>query len=483
MAPAFIGREAELEQLRQFLESPEPSIFAVYGRRRIGKTFLIRKALEGRKFLLFEGLEDRPPEEQISSFMIQLDRQLDEQNRAQAPTIAGAPATWTEAFLAMFDAISDDPCPIVLDELQWMASYRNELVTELRLVWSTQLSLVRGQKLLLCGSIASFMINDVINSSSLYGHIDDSIELTGFKLSETRQLLRGRGVDEVMHAQMLTGGVAKYLRLLKKFPSVHLAMDKLAFTRNGYLTTEYNRLFTSHFGKNPAFEKIVRALAEHPYGMFREDIAEATGITLGGQLTDQLRDLESAGFISAATPFNKDWKSRQIKYFLTDAYTRFYFSFILPNMDAIRAQPRTEIFPAISQTSAYDSWLGRAFEYLCMQHATILAEVLGFSGIRYKMGPYFAPARKKGDGVQADLVFDRADDVVTLCEMKCSNSPIGTDIIAEVERKVALIEPIADGKTIQRVLILYGRATKNLLDQGYFYRIIDAPATFLASKK
>lgn len=328
MAPNFVGREAELEQLREFLASPESSILTIHGRRRVGKTFLIRKALEGRKFLIFEGLEGRSREDQIASFMLQLNRQLDAQNRTQAPATTAVPATWTEAFLAMVDSISDDPCPIVLDELQWMAGCRNELVSKLRLVWSTQLSLWEGQKLLLCGSIASFMIDDVINSSALYGHVDENIELSGFKLTETRQLLGGWDVDELMQAQMLTGGVAKYLRLLKEFPSVQLAMDRLAFTRNGYLTTEYDRLFTSHFGRNPASGRILRALAEHPHGLFREGLSEATGISLGGQLSEQLRDLESAGFISATTPFNMGWESRQIKYLLTDAYTRFYFSFI-----------------------------------------------------------------------------------------------------------------------------------------------------------
>lgn len=478
MQEEFIGRHDELGKLGQFLAFPASAVAVIYGRRRIGKTLLIRQALRGRDILFFEALEERPRREQISHFMFQLNRQLEAANRPRMPT-ATAPETWKEAFLELFEVIRANPCPVVFDELQWMANYRHELVSDLRFVWDGFLSTLKGQKLVLCGSIASFMLKKVLKSSAFYGRIDSQIELSGFKLKETRELLRNRGIDEIMQAQMLTGGVPKYLRLLTSYSSIHAAVEDLAFTSNGYLTTEYDRLFTSHFAKNPGFEKLMRALPAHPLGLFREALARAGGVTAGGQLSVQLHDLESAGFISATTPFDKGWKSRQVKYMLTDAYTRFYFSFILPNMSKIRAPHRRDLFAAIAQTGAFHAWMGRSFEYLCLQHSDLISQELGFSGIDYSVGPYFLPAQKDVLGIQVDLVFDRADAVLTVCEMKHSRRPIGLEVIQEVDKKVQLLERVVGRKTIQPVLIVYGQPTPALVDAGYFYRIIDASRAFL----
>jgi hypothetical protein len=301
-------------------------------------------------------------------------------------------------------------------------------------------------------------------------------------LAETRELLTGRGVDENVRAQMVTGGVPKYLRLLSEYSSVQLAMQDLAFTPNGYLTTEYERIFTSHFGKNPHFARLVRALAERPLGLFREDLARLAGVTLGGQLTQQLRDLESAGFISTVTPFNKSDESRYIKYFLSDAYLRFYFSFIRPNLQKIRTRQAANLFNGISNSGAYHAWMGRSFEYLCMQHADLIARELGFAGIDFTAGPYFAPARDGNAGVQVDLLFDRADDVLTVCEMKYSRHPPGIEAIEEMGKKLDLLTRIAGRKTLQPVLIVRGKVSQALTAAGYFYRIIDASEAFVRER-
>src|SRR5262249_11056901 len=151
--------------------------------------------------------------------------------------------------------------------------YRHEIVSDLKHVWDRYFSKLPGQKLILCGSIASFMVEKVIKSKALYGRVDTEIELTGFTLANTQQLLAGRGQDEVLEAQMLTGGISKYLRLLVPYPSIQLAMQDLALTRRGYLAMEYQKIFSSHFGRHPEFENIVNLLAEHPLGVFREQIA------------------------------------------------------------------------------------------------------------------------------------------------------------------------------------------------------------------
>lgn len=462
----FIGRKTELARLDRLVRSPDARIAVLYGRRRIGKSVLLQQALQGKAPLFFEALEERGTRDQMDHFILQL--------RLATGHGSGKPRRWTEALLQLHEAIEDNPRPIVFDEFQWMANYRHELVSELKYVWERFLSKLPGQKLILCGSIASFMVEKVVRSSSLYGRIDTELAVHPFKLPETRQMLPDKGIDEILQAHLLTGGVPKYLELLRDHPSVHLAVQELAFKPDGYFTTEYQRIFVSHFGSNPAFEAIVRALAAHPLGLLREELAHQARIALGGRLSSHLRDLESAGFLSADTPFHRGVQSRQIKYFLCDAYLRFYFAFILPNLKKIRAGQGANIFAGISGSGALHAWMGRSFEYLCLQHAQEISRLIGFSAVDFTMGPYFTPARRGAPGLQIDLLFDRADQVITVCEMKYSANTVGVEVIASMQRKIDLLRPVAKGKTIQPVLVVRGHPSRELIDQGYFYRIIQA---------
>jgi uncharacterized protein len=462
----FIGRKNELERLNRFSAAAPPSIAVVHGRRRIGKSLLIQQSLEGKDPLYFEALEERPKRDQINHFMFQL--------QLLTGSSLGKPRLWKEALLELFEIIKDNPRPIVFDEFQWMANYRHELVSDLKFVWDRHFSTLRSQKLILCGSIASFMVEKVLKSKALYGRIETEIELAAFKLHETQQMLPDMGIDEVIEAHMLSGGVPKYLELFRAYPSVHLAMQDLAFRPNGYFTTEYQRIFVSHFGKNADFETIVRVLAAHPLGLLREELARKAKISLGGQLSALLRDLEAAGFLSADTPFHRGEDSRHIKYFLRDAYLRLYFEFIRPNLKKIRADQSVNFPSSIYRSGAFQAWLGRSFEYLCLQHALEIARIAGFSAVEFSVGPYFLPARKSRPGVQVDLVFDRADNVLTVCEMKYSRRAVGIEAIAEMERKIELLQPVSKGKTVQPVLIARSQPSQDLIDRGYFYRIIQA---------
>jgi len=356
--------------------------------------------------------------------------------------------------------------------MQWMANYRNEIVSELKPVWDLRISGIDGITLILCGSIASFMKNKVVKSNAFFGRTDLVIHLKNFLLPDTKAMLKGKGKIEIIEAQMLLGGIPQYLDLIREKPSIRIGIEQLAFTETGYLVDEYERIFLSHFGRNPEYEKIVRVLARHPYGLFRQQISEIGGIDLGGGLTSHLRNLESAGFISSATPFHKGHNSRLLKYFLSDAYLRFYLMFIRPNLKKIKTGVQTDLFAKIAQSGAFRGWMGRSFEYLCIEHTARISELLGFSGIEFSFGPYFNAPGKDSPGVQTDLLFDRQDNVITLCEMKYTLSPIGMDIIEEVERKAEIINNKFKKKTIQKVPIASSKPTRDLVSCGFFYRII-----------
>jgi uncharacterized protein len=464
----FVGRVSELRLLGEFLARQSPGIAVIYGRRRIGKSLLIQKALAGRRALTFEGLENQPKRAQIDAFLFQLARQGGESSAG------GAASNWREALDRVGPLLRKGPTCLVLDEFQWMANYRRDLVSDLKMIWEQSLSQIPGAKLILCGSVASFMTTRVVRSSALYGRVDLELHLKGFHLDEARELLRGKGLDEVIEASLYFDGVPKYLDLVRPYTSVLLGVEEMAFRENGYFVEEYGRIFSSHFGRNPDFRKIIEALAARPEGLFRKALAERAGVEEGGTLSVHCADLESAGFISSVTPCDKGDKSRLIKYLLSDAYMRFYHAFIRPNLRKIRSGAHRDLFTRLAQTGRFHAWRGRAFEHLCLAHTRRIAEILGFSGIDFSVGPYFrAPGRGK-DGLQIDLLFSRADNVISLCEMNCSVAPIGIGIAKEVERKVELLHTEFPSKTIQRVLVVHGQPSRELSQSGYFYRIIKA---------
>ena len=468
----FVGREVELAQLARFLSRKQASVAVIYGRRRIGKSCLIREALGDAPALHFEGLENRPKKEQIQAFLVQLSHQTG------AKAVEQAPRTWREAFLLLEPVLRRQPACVVLDEFQWMANYRVEIVSDLKMVWDQYLSGIPGVSLILCGSIASFMTTKVIRSSALYGRTDTVIHLREFQLHETRSMLPRYGMDELLEAQMVLGGVPKYLELAGEHPSLHLAMDALAFTENGYLATEYDKTFTSHFGRNPEYRSIVEALARHPHGLFRKELAQAAGVEVGGGLSDHLTDLELAGFISSVIPFDKPPTSRLIKYCLSDAYLRFYFAFIRPRLRSTVSGSQRRPFSALTQSGKFQNWRGRAFEHVCTQHARRIAEILGFSGIDYICGPYFRSPRKNVEGLQIDLVFDRADNVMTLCEMKCSRRPVGAAVLTEIAKRAEVLAQEFPTRTIQPVLVLHGEPTPAVVNASLLYAVIQSHELF-----
>jgi uncharacterized protein len=468
----FFGRKKELEKLNSIIDSDRATIGVIFGRRRIGKSELIKKAFTNKRILIFEGLENRPKAVQIDAFLIQLAYQTNqeiERNKVKS---------WREAFIILFDYLRDNPAHLAFDEFQWMANYRHEIVADLKMVWDLYLSRIKGLTLILCGSIASFMITKVLKSKALYGRTDLEIHLKGFLLPETAKMLRDKGSIEIIEAQMIMGGVPKYLDLIKEQPSVHQAIADMAFTDTGYLKKEYERIFISHFGTRPEYEKTVSFLSLYPYGVFRKQISEAIGVLPGGGLTKILSNLESAGFISSSTPFHKNTNSRLLKYRLSDAYLRFYFAFIKPNLKQIESGIPRNLYNRINQTGSYFSWMGRAFEYLCMDHVSRISEILGFSGIDFTYGPFFQSHSREKPGIQIDIAFDRKDNVITLVESKYSQKHVGVSIIQDVEKKAEILKRQFTGKTIQRVLISKSEPSKDLVSSGYFYRIIKAEELF-----
>ncbi len=461
----FVGREKEFKTLRERLNDNTSTITVIYGRRRVGKSELLRQAYNDVPTLYFEGLENQSKSKQLVNFISQLTYQVKAIETPCEPM-----SSWHEAFKLLIPIIRNKNYVIIFDEFQWMANYRQEIISDLKMVWDQYLSRAGKISLILCGSIASFMIKNVIRGKALYGRTDQVIHVKPFTLNEAQKMLPRFLHDELLESYMLVGGIPKYLELVSKYSSLYQALQELAFSENGYFIEEYKRIFLSHFGKNEEYQKIIEILAEYPYGLTRKEIAEHTNIPLGGGLSTFLFNLESSGFIRSYKPLDKDEDTKLKKYCLQDSYLRFYFAFIKPNKNKIESG-QSDIFYRITQSNAFYSYLGRSFEYLCIDHAKKISMLLGFSGIDYSVGPYFESRSSRNQGIQIDLVFNRADKVLSLCEIKYTKTSIGTQVIDETKQKEVLLEK-KYARSIQKVLITKSPPTKDLLNTHYFYKII-----------
>jgi AAA+ ATPase superfamily predicted ATPase len=467
-AETFVGREEELSRLRELAERPGSQVAVVYGRRRVGKTSLIRRAFARERVLCFEGIEGKGTATQIRNFLFQLERQ----SGLSIPRKSEC-SEWTQALSALASCVEGQRVVILFDEFQWTANYRSDLVTSLKMMWDQYLERAGKVTLILCGSIASFLQKKVVQSKAFYGRTNLCIHLEPFQLRDTAKILSGRGWDEVLLAQLLVGGIPLYLKLLQAEDSILAGMGRLAFTETGYFAGEYERIFVSHFGSTGKYPEVLTAIAEKPFGLSRLEIVERTGAAAGGEFTRVLDNLESAGFVGSYVPFDKPDNSRLIRYFISDPFLRFHLAFLVPKRSR-RAPANRGFLEHVVPSPQFRSWLGRGFELLCLDHSAVIAEILGFAGVEYRTGPYFRHG--KGGmlaGVQIDLLFDRADRVVTLCELKYRDARVGIEVTREVAQKIARVPQLA-GKTVQKVLITRSEPTRELVRSGFFSRIIPA---------
>lgn len=462
----FIGRKSEKEYILEAANAGEASILVVYGRRRVGKTELIEHILHGRNLIKLEGVEDGDTQAQMYRVLYQLSKALNDQyiTRMQFKT-------WLELFDFIASKLPSGKCTLYLEELQWLAEYKNELISDLKYVWDNRLRHNPNLLLVLCGSSPSFMRNQVVHSKALYNRSMYEINLTEFSLSEAQEFLGNRAHREVMDAYLTVGGIPEYLKRIKKHSSIQIGICEESFKKNSYFSNEKNRIFISSFASNVHYEEIVDYLSQVKFAS-KQEIEKQLHTKGGGNLTAVLKDLELCGFIERYQPYQAGSNSNMVRYCIADSYLRFYFKFISPLSDRIQ-QGDYNLNPLHTlNKESYQKWLGLSFERFCRNHSQMIATIIGFSAVRYKSGAFFNRTTiKEQMGYQIDLIFDRADYVLTICEIKYTQSKIGVEVIDEFEKKLRLM-PDPKGKTIEKVLISASGATDALLARGYFDRII-----------
>jgi AAA+ ATPase superfamily predicted ATPase len=470
----FIGRRYEWERLSAYGEAIEPIILTVYGRRRVGKTELLEQVYANRNILKFEGIKGKSEDEQRTHLLRQLSKYL------QDPLVAKLQLeTWVEIFELINDKVPDGKWTIYFEEIQWLANYKEDFIAELKFAWDNYFRHREGWIVILCGSSPSFIIQHVVFSKSLYNRSQHELHLKEFGLAETLQFLPKKSKREVMDAYLTVGGIPEYLKWCKTTSSIFTSICQNAFTPDSFFSREYDRIFVSSLAENKHYKEIIEFLANVRFAT-REEIFNHLKITSNGTLTKILKDIELCGFVEKYTPYNLNEKSHLSRYCISDKYLQFYYKFIKP-IDAQIQQGNFKNNPTSAiDLNAYQKWLGFAFERFCRHRHFLIAKILGFHGIHYQSGAFYNKnMQTKEPGFQFDLVFDRNDRVMTLCEIKYSEDKIDTSVIGEFERKRMLL-PNLEKKSLHKVLITTEGASDALIARHYFDRVIVLDDLFAA---
>ena len=456
----FVGRENELRLLEDAYRSAKDELVVLYGRRRIGKSRLVRHFAGGKaSFYSFEALEGEPTHRQIQHFSRQLGKQVDD------PILESVRfENWEQVFTyltgKLFTRKSRAKKILFLDELPWMAAGRSRLVSLLKYYWDNHWK-GRNAMLILCGSVASFMVKKVLHSNALYGRTTLEILLKGLAPRESSELLRKRSPEEALNYQLVFGGVPKYLEQINVDRSFNKNMNSLCFSPHGIMLNEVDRIFYSQFREPRIYGRIISLLKNGIFTM--SEISAKTEISSGGGLKQYLENLERAEMIRSFIPFDRGANSKFRKYTLADEFLIFFFKYIEPNLRTIKESSSRRLFEALTQDS-FDVWLGFAFERFCLKHAGELASIMEFADDVLLASPYF---EKHDERFQIDLLYKRADKVITICEVKHHRNKIGTRVIPEMERRRSLVN-VPRGYAVERALIsLYG-PDDPLRDAGYF---------------
>lgn len=423
----IIGRQEEKKFLKGRLNSKEAEFIAVYGRRRVGKTYLIKHAIEnaGLKCVEVTGLKDGSFSDQLEIFMRGLEKTF------QPVFSIAQPASWIEAFDILTKAIDQEPkkVPFVifLDELPWLATPKSGLLQALDHFWNTEWVGRRNIKLIVCGSAAAWILDHLVNAQGgLHNRLTASILLKPFNIQETMDFLASRSIRmnirQVVDLYLVMGGVPFYLKAVERRFSAVGNINQLCFTVNGLLYREFDRLFNSLFKNSESYVEIVKVIANQPQGIDKYELEQTLKkSSSGGTLTKRLEELEAAGFIISFVPYGKERKG--VFFRVIDEYTLFYFRWIKPAFNRIKlATHQANYWQSKCLSAQWKAWVGYAFEAFCYKHIDPIAKALKVHD-GFNIGSWrYTPKSRKEKGVQIDLLLD-GDDVIHVIEIKYSQKP------------------------------------------------------------
>lgn len=470
----IVGRKREMEELRNLYESNKAEFVAIYGRRRVGKTFLVKEMFQDKMTFYHSGLSPFDKERKISmrdqleAFYASLQRYGMEES--------SCPKSWMEAFRLLgelLDQIDDGKRQLIfIDELPWMDTPRSKFLMAFEHFWNTWGAWHDRVMLIVCGSATSWMLDNLINSKGgLYDRLTWQIKLSPFTLGECKEFFNAKNIMlstyDIVECYMILGGIPYYLNYLQRGKSIAQNIDLLFFDRNAKLASEFQRLFGSLFVNPDDYMKIVRLLAKRHTGYTRDEITSNLGMTSGGTFTRMLESLVASDFIVSYHPFGISQK--EIRYKLCDSFCLFYLHFV----DGHSRQD--ESFWLHHQNAPQlNAWRGLAFEQVCFAHVFKIKKALGVEGVASSESALIIRGEEEKRGAQIDMLIVRDDRVVNLCEMKFLSKAFEpkTEDEQTLRERIATVQELLSFKHTVHLTLVTTVGLKANVHSGVFQHII-----------
>jgi uncharacterized protein len=394
----IIGRKTEQKTLLATLDSDESEMVAVIGRRRVGKTFLIKNTFADRIAFEITGVQNAEMGEQLQNFAFRINKTF-YQNKAKLK-----PKNWLDVFQMLILALEEqnytEKMVVFLDELPWFDSRKSGFLRALGVFWNSW-CVDQNIVVVICGSAASWMIEQVVNDKGgLHNRITRRVNLYPFNLYETEQYLKNRNIRfnryQILQIYMILGGIPHYLKEIQAGKSAIENIGQICFSPDSTLTNEFQNLYPALFENATNHSTIIRALSQKWKGLSRKEIIEATGLPDGGTTSETIKELLYSGFISQYYPYGK--VKRELLYRLTDEYSLFYLHFIENS-----TWQGNDWWQSLSQTARYKSWCGYTFESICLKHLPQIKKALGISGIYTEASAFSYPGSPSEKGFQIEF--------------------------------------------------------------------------------
>ncbi len=423
----MIGRKKEVETLERLYNSNKSQFVAVYGRRRVGKTYLINELFGDKITFKHAGLS---PIETDDSKGSPLKKQLKHFYNSlilHGMKKSKCPDNWMDAFLMLekfLISIDDGRRQLIfIDELPWLDTPKSGFITAFEGFWNTWACSRKNLMLVVCGSATSWMSDKLINNhGGLYNRLTCEIKLLPFSLKECEEFFEDENIKlsryDIVQSYMISGGIPYYLGYYRPGLSLAQNVDEIFFKDKAPLRNEFNRLFNSIFKNPDSMVTIIRAIGSKHYGCTREMIAKASGISLGGTLTSALSALIASDFIIKYVPFGCSKKEEYYK--LTDPFCNFYLNFMEDNTLS------EDFWLSNISSQQIITWRGIAFENVCFNHIEQIKKALGISGVSSKQSAWSKKSIEES-GTQIDMIIERKDNVINMCEMKFYNDEFVVD--------------------------------------------------------
>lgn len=483
MAASVIAREQEVSLLESIYSSKKPEFVAVYGRRRVGKTYLVKELFSRKKNCIFAtitGMKDGALEEQIRHFLASIAEAFLPGTVKLEPQVK-----WTQAFCTLHDLINSvsEKKKIVLffDELPWMATPNSKLLSTLEYFWNQYWSTKKNIKLIVCGSATSWILKNIVNNKDgLYNRITETLYVKPFTLKQTKFFMKKKATylndAQVLEIYSILGGIPFYLSKIMKKQSAIKTIGELGFRQNSFLLQEFDKLYATLFDDAQSYIDIVTILAKHHEGLDQENISKHLQIASGGSLTEKLTILEQSDFIIRLKSYSH--RKKGFFYKLMDEYSLFYLRWLAPFKDSLSTNSLSPGYWEKKRLSpAGYNWAGYAFETICYKHIKELRRAFNLSETAIASAWRYTPRKNPNEsGAQIDLLFDCEDGIILIIELKnTKNSYVFDKLQAE---NLLQKGKIFKTKTKTPKEILYGILSANKIKKTlYTEEIIHHMAT------